>query len=299
MARSKVVKLDALPDQVTRAIALRDNQQIEIHARVFVLAAGAIHSPKLLLQSKNDDWPEGLANRSGLVGRNLMFHAIQTFALWPNKKSPGTGPRKSISFRDFYQVGGQRYGSVQSTGFEFGYGGLLVHLYDRFDHGRLRRLRIVRPLLRIPAAVASNVSGPGTIFVCIIEDMPYPENRVVIDDNEADGVLIKYTIKQELRDRTGRLRELLAERLKDRKLVFLSRDIELNFGHPCGTCVMSNDPSTGVVDRDCRAHGIANLFITDASFMPTSAATNPSLTIAANALRVAGKIDRILAGNPN
>jgi choline dehydrogenase-like flavoprotein len=171
----------------------------------------------------------------------------------------------------------------------------LVHLYDRFDHGRLRRLRIVRPLLRIPAAVASNVSGPGTIFVCIIEDMPYPENRVVIDDNEADGVLIKYTIKQELRDRTGRLRELLAERLKDRKLVFLSRDIELNFGHPCGTCVMSNDPSTGVVDRDCRAHGIANLFITDSSFMPTSAATNPSLTIAANALRVADKITQVLA----
>ena len=131
--------------------------------------------------------------------------------------------------------------------------------------------------------------------MCIIEDMPYPENRVVIDDDEVDGVLIKYTIKQELRDRITRFREILAERLKDRRLIFLSRDVELNFGHPCGTCVMSDDPSTGVVDRNCRAHGIANLFITDASFMPTSAATNPSLTIAANALRVAGKIDRILS----
>jgi choline dehydrogenase-like flavoprotein len=299
MARSEVVKLEALPDQVTRAIVLRDNQQIEIQAKIFVLAAGAIHSPKLLLRSKNDHWPEGLANRSGLVGRNLMFHAIQTFALWPNKKLPGTGPRKSLSFRDFYQVGGQRYGSVQSTGFELGYGGLLMHLYDLFDHASLRKLRIVRPLLRIPAAVATRMVGPGTIFVGIIEDMPYPENRVVIDDNEADGVLIKYTIKPELRDRIARLREFLTERLKDRRLVFLSRDIELNFGHPCGTCVMSNDPSTGVVDRDCRVHGIANLFITDASFMPTSAATNPSLTIAANALRVAGKIDRILAGDPD
>jgi choline dehydrogenase-like flavoprotein len=228
-----------------------------------------------------------------------MFHAIQTFALWPNKKLPGTGPRKSIAFRDFYQVGVQRYGSVQSTGFEFAYGGLLVHLYDRFDHGGLRRLRIVRPFLRIPAAVATRISGPGTIFVCIIEDMPYPENRVVIDDHEVDGVLIKYTIKQELRDRITRFRELLAERLKDRRLVFLSRDVELNFGHPCGTCVMSDDSSTGVVDRNCRAHGIANLFITDASFMPTSAATNPSLTIAANALRVADKIDRILVDIPN
>jgi len=299
MARSEVVKLEAQPDRVTRAIVLKDNQQIEIQARVFVLAAGAIHSPKLLLRSRNQHWPEGLANRSGLVGRNLMFHAIQTFAIWPNKRLAGTGPRKSISFRDFYQVDGQRYGSVQSTGFEFGYGGLLVHLYELFDHGRLRRLRIGRPLLRIPAAATTRVFGPGTIFVCIIEDLPYPENRVVLDDNEADGVMIKYTIKKELRDRTARLRELLAERLKGRRLTFLSRDIELNFGHPCGTCVMSDDPSSGVVDRDCRAHGITNLFITDASFMPTSAGTNPSLTIAANALRVARRIDQLLASNRN
>ena len=82
------------------------------------------------------------------------------------------------------------------------------------------------------------------------------------------------------------------EKFKDRRMVFLSQDVELNFGHPCGTCVMNDDPSAGVVDRDCRAHGIANLFIADASFMPTSAAINPSLTIAANALRVSAEIDR-------
>ena len=123
------------------------------------------------------------------------------FALWPNKRLPGTGPRKSISFLDFYQVDGQPCGSVQSKGSELGYCGLLVHLYNLFDRGRLSRLCIVRPLLRIPAAVAIKISGPGTIFVCIIEDMPYPKNRVVIDDNEADGVIIKYTIKKELRDR--------------------------------------------------------------------------------------------------
>jgi choline dehydrogenase-like flavoprotein len=299
LARSEVLKLEALPDRVTRAVVLRDHEQIEIRARIFVLAAGAIHSPKLLLRSKNDHWPEGLANRSALVGRNLMFHATQTFALWPDTRLDGTGPRKSLAFRDFYEVGGQRFGSVQSTGFALGYGELLMHLYERFDHGGLRRLRMLRPLLRIPAAVGTKMFGPGTIFVCIIEDKPYPENRVMIDDNEPDGIRIQYTIKKELRDRTARFRQLLTQRLKDRRLAFLSRDVELNFGHPCGTCVMSHDPSTGVVDRDCRAHGVANLFITDASFMPTSAATNPSLTIAANALRVASTIDRILANSRN
>jgi choline dehydrogenase-like flavoprotein len=136
--------------------------------------------------------------------------------------------------------------------------------------------------------------GPGTIFVCIVEDLPYPENRVVVNADEPDGVSIKYTIKDELRHRVTHLRELLTERFKARHMIFLSHDVELNFGHPCGTCVMSNDPSTGVVDRVCRAHGIANLFIADASFMPTSAATNPSLTIAANALRVASEINRVL-----
>ena len=98
MARSEVVRLEATPDRVTRAIVLQGDKQITIQAKVFVLAAGAIHTPKLLLRSKNDHWPDGLANRSGLVGRNLMFHAIQTFALWPSKRLAGTGPRKSSRF---------------------------------------------------------------------------------------------------------------------------------------------------------------------------------------------------------
>jgi choline dehydrogenase-like flavoprotein len=136
--------------------------------------------------------------------------------------------------------------------------------------------------------------GRGTIFVCIIEDMPYLENRVLLDDSEADGIRIKYTIKDELRQRVAQFRQLLTERLKERRIVFLTQDVELNYGHPCGTCVMSDHPSTGVIDRNCRAYGIANLFIADASFMPTSAAANPSLTVAANALRVSGEISRLL-----
>ena len=296
MARSEVLRLEATPDRITRAIVRQGDKQIAIQAKVFVMAAGAIHTPKLLLQSRNDHWPHGLANRSGLVGRNLMFHATQAFALWPSRRLAGTGPRKSIMFRDFYEVRGQRCGAVQSTGFELGYGEFLVHLYRLFDRNATRRIRIVRPLLRVPALATIKALGRGTIFVCLVEDMPYPENRVVLDDHEADGVRIQYTIKDELRHRVTHFRQLLTERLKGRRMVFLSQDVELNYGHPCGTCVMSDDPSTGVVDRDCQAHGIANLFITDGSFMPTSAATNPSLTIAANALRISAQINRMFAG---
>jgi choline dehydrogenase-like flavoprotein len=294
MARSEVVRLESTPDRVTCAIVAQGDKQIRIQAKVFVLAAGAIHTPKLLFKSKNEHWPNGLANRSDLVGRNLMFHAIQNIALWPSKKLPSSGPRKSISFRDFYYADGERCGCVQSTGFELGYGEFLMHLYQRFDQSAPSYLKILRPFLRIPAAATIKRFGRGTIFVNLLEDLPYPENRVVVNDDEPDGVSVKYTIKAELRERAARLRKLLTDRLKERRLLFLSKDIELNFGHPCGTCVMSNDPSTGVVDRDCRAHGIANLYIADASFMPTSGAINPSLTIAANALRVSAEINRNL-----
>jgi choline dehydrogenase-like flavoprotein len=295
LARGEVLRLESTPERVMYAIVQRDGEQIKIQAKVFVLGAGAIHTPKLLLKSRNGHWPDGLANRSGLVGRNLMFHASHRFALWPSKRLANTGPRKSIMFRDFYEVSGRRCGAVQSTGFELRYGELLMHLYDRFDRSSIKRMRIIRPLLRVPALATIKTRGTGTIFVCLIEDMPYRENRVVLDDNEADGVRMKYKIHDELRERISQFRQLLTERLQGRRMVFLSQDVELNYAHPCGTCVMSNDPSAGVIDRDCRAHGISNLFITDASFMPTSAATNPSLTIAANALRVSCQINQTLA----
>jgi choline dehydrogenase-like flavoprotein len=121
----------------------------------------------------------------------------------------------------------------------------------------------------------------------------------MLDEHEDDGLRIQYTIRAELRERTAHLRTLLSETLKDRHMTFLSHDIELNYGHPCGTCVMNDNPSAGVVDRDCRAHGIDNLFIVDASFMPSSAACNPSLTVAANALRVSTVIHRGIVASGN
>jgi hypothetical protein len=226
-----------------------------------------------------------------------MFHVNQSFALWPSSKMPSFGPRKSIGFRDFYVANGRRCGFVQSLGFELGYGGILMHLYRRFDRGVASRLRILRPLLRIPAALTVKRFGRGTIFVCLIEDFPYRDNRVILDESEDDGVRIQYTIRAELRERTTYLRKLLSETLNGRRMTFLSDDVELNYGHPCGTCVMNDDSSAGVVDRDCRAHGIDNFYIVDASFMPSSAACNPSLTVAANALRVSTVIHRALVAS--
>jgi choline dehydrogenase-like flavoprotein len=294
LERSEAIRIEASKDKVSRVILRQGTEETAVRGKVFVLAAGAVHTPKLLLESSGEHWPDGLGNRSGMVGRNLMFHAVDQFIMWPRKKVRSSGPRKSIGFRDFYCFEGERLGSVQSSGFEAGYGVLLTYFYRAFDRSAFHHLPLLRPLLRIPAALAVTAFGRGTIFSCCIEDLPYSDNRVVIDRSEADGILMKYTIRQELRDRILRFRRLLRHQLDRHHTLFPSQDVVLNYSHACGTCVMGNDPETSVVDRDCRVHGMTNLFITDASFMPTSAATNPSLTIAANSLRVADRIKQLL-----
>jgi choline dehydrogenase-like flavoprotein len=76
----------------------------------------------------------------------------------------------------------------------------------------------------------------------------------------------------------------------------LSGENNLNFGHTCGTCRFGEDPTTSVLNRDNRAHDVENLYVVDASFFPSSGGTNPSLTIAANALRAAEAMHRQLSG---
>jgi choline dehydrogenase-like flavoprotein len=230
-----------------------------------------------------------------MVGRNLMFHAVQRFVMWSTRKLPSTGPRKSISFRDFYLYQGERLGSVQSSGFEAGYGDLLMHFYSVFDRSRLRKLRLLRPFLRIPAMLAIKIFGRGTIFNCCLEDFPYPDNRVVLDPEQDDGIRMQYTVREELKYRNQRFHEMLKKHLDPRRTIFSAPVVDLNFSHACGTCVMGDDPTKSVVDRNGKAHGIDNLYIADASFMPTSAAINPSLTVAANALRVADAIKAAFA----
>jgi choline dehydrogenase-like flavoprotein len=293
--RTSIERLEASADRVTEAVAMRAGEPLSIRAKIFILAAGTIQTPRLLLESTGGNWPDGLANRSGLVGRNLMFHGSMRFALWPKSRFSPSIPRKSINFRDFYLVNGERIGSAQSMGLQVGYGDILMHLYGMFDRSRFRHLRVLRPFLRVPARLLGALCGKGALFSCLTEDLPYPENRVAIDKDAFDGVVLKYTIKDELRERVFALRTLLKQHLPKWRAVFLSNDVELNYAHACGTCVMGDDPATSVLDRNCKAHGIDNLFIADASFMPTSGAINPGLTIAANSLRVADRIKQVLA----
>ena len=99
---------------------------------------------------------------------------------------------------------------------------------------------------------------------------------------------------EELKKRVASFRKRIAKLLGPHKIFNTSGNNNLNYAHVCGTCRFGDDPETSVLDKNNRAHDVANLYVVDASFFPSSAGINPSLTIAANALRVAEEVDKRL-----
>ena len=286
-----VKSVEASESSVQGVRAVRDGKEILIRGRTVVLCAGAFRSPLILLQSVSSAWPTGLANRTDQVGRNLTFHTADLFALWAPRRYDRRGrQKKAISVRDFYVVQGERLGYVQSMGIEIGRGAIALHLKNVMHRRGFTNERLQSLLAKIPSHVGAAFLGKAGLFAAMTEDDPDPNNRVMLDPEQPDGARFTYTITDDLRRRADRLRDEFAAAIRPWRMARLSTNLEMNQGHPCGTCRFGDDPRSSVLDRDCRAHGLSNLFVVDASFMPRSGAMNPSLTIAANALRVAPKI---------
>jgi choline dehydrogenase-like flavoprotein len=291
----EVTALRATDGRVTHVAARRGGAALTIAARCVVLAAGGLASPRLLLESRSEAWPEGLANRSGLVGRNLMFHLSERLAVWPERRAPFGKPAKTISMRDFYFRDGMRLGLVQSMGLDATYGNVVAYLNDEFDRTTPRGMQPLRGALRVPAWAASRLLGSARIFVGILEDPPVPENRVVHDPDRPDRLAFRYRVTPELAGRRRVFRDAIRSSIRGQRAFFLNTKPEINVAHPCGTLRFGEDPRRSVLDPFCRAHGLSNLYVADSSFMPTSNGVNPSLTIAANALRVADRIAATLS----
>jgi choline dehydrogenase-like flavoprotein len=130
----------------------------------------------------------------------------------------------------------------------------------------------------------------ATVLATLVQDYPYKDNRISYDEESPSELRVTYHVSDELTRRTYRVRQELVKRLGSMRIMPLFSGINLNYGHVCGTCRAGDSEENSVVDKDCRVHAIENLYIADSSFMPTSGGTNPSLTIAANAMRVADKI---------
>jgi choline dehydrogenase-like flavoprotein len=287
---TEVIRIDADKTSVTSIQVKYLGKEKTLRAKQYILAAGAYFTPIILKRSTSVEWPNGLANGSGLVGKNLMFHASDFIAFWPKEKYSRKGYRKTIAFRDLYNVTSPKWGELQSTGVVADYGLILYGLRLEFDQSIFKKIPFIRYFLTIPAFIASKLFGHATVFTTIIEDFPYTENQVVIDESAPSGMRIEYTIHKEFNQRVSAMGKSVRKRLSNLRSYSLSPSLNLNYGHPCGTCKAGDDPASSVVDKFCKAHEVDNLYIANSSFMPTSGGTNPSLTVAANAFRVADHV---------
>jgi choline dehydrogenase-like flavoprotein len=305
LTECEVVKLSADASRVTHLHCMHGGRELTIRASVFVLAAGAYMTPVLLLNSASPTWPVGLANRSGLVGRNLMVHVADYIALTPLERLSAAGPQKCLALNDFYQVDGEKLGSFQAVGASISPGQIMQYIRDvaERDPRWWVRLagprpswwrRLASPLVRALSWLlfhAFNFKN-AAVWGAVVEDLPYHDNRVIADPSAPNGMRFEYRYTDELRSRVESFRRRLARAVAPHRTIVLSSENNLNFGHVCGTCRFGDDPTTSVLDADNRTHDVQNLYVVDASFFPSSGGVNPSLTIAANALRVAGAIER-------
>ncbi len=277
--------------RITQVRVRAEDREFLLQADVFVLAAGALQSPNLLLRSTGTH-AAGCANSSGWVGRGLMFHLSEMVALWPRRGNPPVGATRTLSFRDLYTQDGERLGLVQSMGVAADAGQIAAHLKGILARTVLRRIPGASRLATLVARGCAVVFGSATVLVGLLEDLSYADNRVTPHPEDPEVPVIDYRISEELKARRSLFRRRIAEKLRGHRLMFLTFGPSLNFGHPSGTLRFGSDPSTSVLDSDCKAHDLDNLYVADASFMPSSMGVNPGLTIAANALRVG---DRIVA----
>ncbi|HVA36538.1 MAG TPA: GMC family oxidoreductase [Candidatus Dormibacteraeota bacterium] len=253
-----------------------------IEARVVVLSAGAVNSASLLLASRTERQTNGLANGSGLVGRNYMCHNNSAvLAISPSERNP-TVFQKTIGVNDFYLDSGDP---------DFPYPLGHIQLLGKATGGVLEAQRP-----RVPAPVLRWMAAHSVDWWITTEDLARPENRVSLDGD--GGIRLSYTPTNlaEHERLARKLKELLGK-IGFPIVLFQKMGIEA-VAHQCGTARFGVDPAYSVLDPYCRAHEMENLYVVDGSFMPSASAVNPSLTIMAQAIRVAEHLkDRFRAGS--
>ena len=271
-----------------------DGRDLELRSRVVVLAAGALQSPLILLNSRDDRRRETLGAGSGLVGRLLMRHLIDLYLVRPDVPAGETfdNRRKEIACNDFYVDGGDKLGTLQSFGrlppADMLFGSLHADVSASRWSWAAPAVSCARPLL---GPLLRDMAENWLTLATIAEDLPYLDNAVRPHPSGPAYSRLHYTLHSEGVRRMERFRQHVAGVLRGRSWRRLAQaQNNQRIAHVCGTCRFGNDPRTSVLDRDNRLHELDNLFVVDSSFFPSSGGTNPSLTIAANALRVGGFI---------
>ncbi len=273
--------------QVTRLLTGKSTREIsaveaEVNGKrrcfrghIVVVAAGAINSAALLLRSASEKHPNGLANSSDQVGRNYMRHLNGAMLGLSRRRNPVVF-QKTLAMNDYYW-------GEKDFPFPMGH----IQLLGKTDRGIIG----ADAPFSAPGFVLEQMARHSIDWWLTAEDLPHPENRVVVGQDGA--------IHLRQRDRhQEHFKRLIARWKSELKRVdadgcflplsfYLDKKIPtMGVAHQNGTCRFGEDPKTSVLNPFCRTHDLENLYVVDGSFFPSSGAVNPSLTIAANALRV-------------
>lgn len=288
----EVTHIESTNDRVVNVICKRHDEELTLTSKVFILAGGAIHTPALLLKSRSRWWPNGLANRSGVVGANLMRHYFDLFCVATQADISEACGKKQLVFNDLYYSESMKYGTVQTLGRLASTESLVEDLWKELRRKRVPILpHVIRALTPVVKSWADrNISG-RLVLNSVMEDLPYSHNRVGISNNKDAAITLQYQTNAHEKNRIEAFRKQIKSCLYPYKFTHI-KNAENNerLGHVCGTCRFGDDPRASVLDANNRAHEIDNLYVVDSSFFPTSAGINPALTVAANALRVAKSI---------
>jgi choline dehydrogenase-like flavoprotein len=269
-----VVRLETDQENRIASIVYRQKgEEKRLSPKIVILSTGAVRSATLLLSSADGRNPNGLANSSDQVGRNFMNHnATFMLAVDPRTINDSTY-QKTIHFNDFYFDDGKGSGPL----------------------GQVQLLgRVTAPILKsrlsaVPEFALNMLSRRSVDWYLVSEDLPRKESRVRLDGSQ---VILEWRFSN------MKAHETVVARVKERMRaagypILLSQLVDGRLpSHQCGTTRIGNDPADYVCDPWCRSFDHRNLFVVDAGFLPTSAAVNPSLTVAAQALRVADYIRR-------
>lgn len=263
----------------------------EISAAVIVLACNGIGTPRLLLNSKCKSCPDGVANSSGLVGRNLMLHPYTSIqGLFDEPLDGHVGPLKSIRSHEFYQTDFSR-------GFIRGY-----TLEATRGMPPVRTATVGARHNRVPWGATHHhayrkMFGKMTGFVAICEDLPNQHNRVTLDSELRDSSGIPAPrIEYKISSNSLNMMEHSISKASEVLLAAGAHDILVESPlvdagwHHLGTARMGNNNKTSVVNSWGQSHDVKNLFIADGSIFVTGSGVNPTNTIQALALYIGDEI---------
>jgi choline dehydrogenase-like flavoprotein len=265
---------------ITSVQVMRDAVEERYTADLFVVACGALSSALLLLRSASGSHPNGLANGSDQVGRNYMRHN-QSVLMALSREPNDTVFQKTLAVSDYY------FGAED---WQFPLG--LIQMTAKSHPDQIRAEALPAWLEWLPDMPFDVMARHAMDFWLSSEDLPRAENRIRLG---GDGrVVLELTennleAHRRLRDKLKGLLTIAGAQphLLERKL-FFGKNIPLGgTAHQAGTARFGKDPAASVLDLDCKAHQLDNLYVVDASFFPSIGAVNPTLTIIANALRVA------------